>query len=385
MLADSGRCAFIIPSEFLNADYGVTVKKYLCADPAFLGIIAFDFRENLFDKVLTTSCIVLFERGLKNRHLVSFVSISDPSKLGAAFLEFDEGNGVNQPSGVKVRSVVRKDLDVSTKWKNYFQVSRVSAVPTAGFSELGAYAGCSRGIATGSNDFFTLNETKRLELGISKEDLSRCVTKSKDIPDLIFEEADFDRLAKTDARVYLLNPKLPVSEAIERYLAEGEEQEIDRLYLPAHRRVWYRPENQEPAQVWVMVFSRSVTRFVWNKAGVNHLTTFHGLYPTLAGTAYIAPLLLYLWSDTCQVLMEDQQRQYGSGLKKYEPRDIEKILVPKFESWPDEWIAQAQTYLNTIEGERLRCGSSREHSQRRAGFPFAYLAFCEVAAAISLS
>ena len=58
-LSKNGRCAYIIPSEFLNSDYGKLVKTYLIKSKTLRHIIVIDFEENVFDDALTTASIIL--------------------------------------------------------------------------------------------------------------------------------------------------------------------------------------------------------------------------------------------------------------------------------------------------------------------------------------
>jgi adenine-specific DNA-methyltransferase len=348
LMSESARSAFIIPSEFLNADYGISVKKYLIDDPAFRGIISFSFDTLIFDNALTTACIVLFDTGRPNSNDVLFISLESASNLAGAFRMIDgrPADAINK-AAIRASLFTREQLDPHRKWQNYL-IAKVIDIDGLNMVPLAKYASCSRGIATGANDFFTLSESRRRELGIPLEDLLPCVTKSADVPGHVFTEADYNRLSASDSRVYLLNPRLPLFDKIRVYLDEGIRRGVNSRYLPSHRDKWFLPERQTPAPIWVMVFSRRRTRFVWNKAGVSHLTTFHGVYPNLKGRAFFAPLLVYLWSDACQRAMQEHQRQYGNGLKKYEPRDIEKILVPDFEKCDTKWLGEAQKVLNNI-------------------------------------
>lgn len=61
-LNENGRAAYLIPSEFLNSDYGKYVKEYLLTSNTLRHIIVFDFQENVFDDVLTTSAILFIDR-----------------------------------------------------------------------------------------------------------------------------------------------------------------------------------------------------------------------------------------------------------------------------------------------------------------------------------
>src|SRR5699024_9187052 len=79
-LRDQGRMAYIIPSEFLNSDYGVFIKSYLLKTGILKHIFIIDFEENVFDDALTTASILLFA----NDHLstnVQFSTIKTTSEL----------------------------------------------------------------------------------------------------------------------------------------------------------------------------------------------------------------------------------------------------------------------------------------------------------------
>ena len=57
-LNKNGRCAYIVPSEFLNSDYGIAVKQYLLESHKLRHIIVFDFEEDVFEDAITTASII---------------------------------------------------------------------------------------------------------------------------------------------------------------------------------------------------------------------------------------------------------------------------------------------------------------------------------------
>ncbi|MFL0073596.1 Eco57I restriction-modification methylase domain-containing protein, partial [Tenacibaculum maritimum] len=58
-LKKDGRAAYIIPSEFLNSDYGKLVKEYLLKTKTLRHLFVIDFKENVFDDAMTTASILL--------------------------------------------------------------------------------------------------------------------------------------------------------------------------------------------------------------------------------------------------------------------------------------------------------------------------------------
>ena len=53
-MREGGRMAYVVPSEFLNSDYGVEVKRALVQSNTLHHIIVVDFTECAFDDALTT-------------------------------------------------------------------------------------------------------------------------------------------------------------------------------------------------------------------------------------------------------------------------------------------------------------------------------------------
>lgn len=111
----------------------------------------------------------------------------------------------------------------------------------------------------------------------------------------------------------------------------GEKQGIDKRYLTSNRTPWYSLENRPPAQILVTVFNRTGLRFIRNEAGVYNLTAFHCIYIKPNLIPKIDLLMAYLITDISQEIFEDYRREYGGGLKKFEPNDLNNALVVDLE------------------------------------------------------
>jgi adenine-specific DNA-methyltransferase len=83
--------------------------------------------------------------------------------------------------------------------------------------------------------------------------------------------------------------------------------------------------------MWVCVFGRGRIRFIWNESSCVSLTCFHVFQPNPLGESCLPFLFLYLNSSIARNFFELEKREYGGGLQKYEPNDINKSLAPKFE------------------------------------------------------
>lgn len=313
-LRENGRAAYIIPSEFLNSDYGKYVKEYLVKSGALRHIVTFDFKENIFDDAITTSSIFLFEKNT-DKNSVNFYKIKNISEFKAF-------------PNIKHTCYDVKNLDPSRKWRLYYKTQKNKK-----FKDLISFnnvAQVARGIATGANDYFSYNKTKSLKYQINDEYLLPCITKSKDVQSTFFTEADFEMLKNKDARIYLFNGAAkPKNDNVLKYIRYGEQLGIDKRYLTSKRTPWYSMEKRPPAPIWVGVFNRNGLKFVRNEAMIRNLTTFHCIYlkPNLYSELKTDLLFAYLLTDVAQDIFNDNRREYGNGLKKFEPNDLNRTYM----------------------------------------------------------
>ncbi len=309
-LQEGGRLAYIIPSEFLNSDYGVEVKRALIQCNTLRHIVIIDFKECAFDDALTTACILLCERNGKSDK-VRFSLVNNIDALNACLGEFVEYNA--------------NELDAEIKWKVYYEEGNSKnyshLVPFSKFAKV------SRGIATGANAYFTFKTSKGDEYQIPHECLMPCICKAVDAPQTFFTHNDFTKLRNGDKTVFIFNGcSAPDDANVLRYIRLGENLKINERYLTASRSPWYSIEYRPPAPIWVSVFNRCGLRFIRNEANIYNLTTFHCVYPKETGVD-VDVLFAYLISDVAKNIFLDNSRQYGNGLVKFEPNDLNKGLV----------------------------------------------------------
>jgi adenine-specific DNA-methyltransferase len=316
-LKPNGRCAYIIPSEFLNSDYGKLVKQYLIKTGALRHIIVFDFEENVFDDALTTACIVLCAND-NNMSRVQFTNIKSVNELDKI------GNLIEEYPALSESSQTLSEINPEIKWKAYYQ-------PQNGYKfknlvPFSTYAKVVRGIATGANDYFTFNLAKAKAHKIDWKYLLPCICHSVDVKGNNFTDSDFEELKQMGKNVYLLNVLNTQDENVVNYLRKGEIEKINKRFLTANRNPWYSLEKRPPAPIWVSVFNRKGLRFVRNEANISNLTTFHCIYPqqNIFSEVNIDLFFAYLLTDTARQIFSDNSREYGNGLQKFEPNDLNK-------------------------------------------------------------
>ncbi len=324
LLAEEGRAAVITPAEWLNADFGAGIKTFLLEQNATDAIVHFDHAAEVFEGALTTAAITLLRRGRGTAEPIRLCKVNSAKALRATTVE-------------KGRSVLPDGLDPEAKWTPLFDgrgrrvgpcISKGGTSGGASRHTLGEIARCSRGIATGANDYFTLRPSEQRQWKIDPRDLRVCVTKAWQIPGDSLNDADVQRLIEADQRIFLLHPRRRLAAAVKRYLEEGVRRGVDKRYLPSHRPVWYLPEQREPAPILVSVFARGDFRFAMNKAGVLNLTAFHGIYPYVSTRSCIKAVFEYVSSPKARSALQSCRRIYADGLLKLEPRDVESMRIP---------------------------------------------------------
>lgn len=314
-----GRAAYIIPSEFLNSDYGKLVKSYLIKNKLLRYIIIFDFKENVFDDALTTASILLFAND-NEKSEVEFINIKTLDELFSLQQKFSA-----YPKIKSENAITFSKLNPEIKWRAYYQEQNATRfknlVPFSNFAKV------VRGIATGGNEYFTFNQSKARQFHIDEKYLLPCITKSVDIDGAFFTIDDFTNLKLQDRFVYLLNATKPTELSLKKYLARGETEEVHKKFLTACRNPWYRLEKRPPSPIWVSVFNRNGLRFIRNEAKISNLTTFHCIYLNMFSLPKVDLLFAYLLTDTSKDIFNDNRREYGNGLQKFEPNDINKALI----------------------------------------------------------
>jgi len=358
-LNENGRLAYIVPSEFLNSDYGTHIKNYLLQSKTLRHIIIVDFKENVFNDALTTSAILLLA---KDKH-TDKLHISNIQNIKELQIIEDFVNKYPKLNNQKAFDI--GNIDPDTKWRVYYQ-NQASAryKHLIKFSEV---AKVTRGIATGANEYFSFNVEKAKKYGVDEDYLLPVITKSKNIEKSFFTTDDFEKLKERNANIYLLDAdKKEQSPAIKKYIALGEKNEIHKKYLTSKRNPWYRLEKRPAPPIWVGVFNRSGLKFIRNETQVKNLTTFHCIYLSegLFNTIDIDLLFAYLLTPTAHEILNDNRREYGDGLNKFEPNDLNKASVLDLSKLNDEYKSEIMEFYRLYRQSVLLNKENKDYIQK---------------------
>ncbi len=314
---------WLIPSEFMDVNYGKLVKRYLLDKVTLLRIHRFDPNEVQFDDALVSSAIVWFR--------------NDPPPADHR-VEFTFGGSLLSPNFSRTTSTVA--LWKEAKWTR-FPVSDVrEGIIGCRLSDLFII---KRGIATGYNKFFILTKEQVTALDLPAEVFHPILPSPRYIP---ANEIKANSVGSpiVDRQLFLLDCRLPETEVHERYPKLWEYLErgkgaVSERYLCRSRKVWYSQERRAPAPILCTYLGRGDTksghpfRFILNHSQAITANVYLLLYPKpiLARAISRDHLLLRKIWEALNMLSPnsilEEGRVYGGGLHKLEPKELGNVDV----------------------------------------------------------
>ena len=295
---------FVTAAEWLDVNYGSALRTLFVEHLGLRSMQLVEPTAKPFPDADTTAVICCFETGTR----VAAVKVSRVARLRA--------NGAIE----RGRAVSRARLRDTPRWTS---LTRRARSATDGYIELGEICSVHRGQVTGQNQIWIVDPgttelppsvlfaavTRARELfaaGFAITDATpfRCVV---DIP------RELDRLPPESRRV------------IERFLRRARAAGADANYIAQHRKPWWSVGLRKPAPILATYMARRPPAFVRNLAELRHVNVAHGLYPRLPMTQNaLDELTRYLQSSVSCA----DGRVYCGGLTKFEPREMERLLVP---------------------------------------------------------
>lgn len=331
-MSENGVAAWLIPSEFMDVNYGRQIKQYLLDRVTLLHIHRFDPKEVQFDDALVSSAVVLF----RNR----------PPSANQT-IEFTFGGSLTHPSESKL--IPRNELETNTKWSSLY-TKGVQAVNRG--VKIADLFSIRRGLATGANDFFILTKECIAKYNLPLDFLKPILPSPRYIH---CDEILTDQVGNPaiDHQLFLLDCNFTEEELrlkypkLWRYLETGMPAISDR-YLCRNRSPWYSQEQRQPAPLLCTYMGRSDSRsgrpfrIILNHSKAIAANVYLMFYPKppLAHALQQNPKLLQaIWivlNELPVSTLMDEGRVYGGGLQKIEPGELANVsadsivaLLPK--------------------------------------------------------
>ena len=302
---------FVTSAEWLDVNYGRLVRDLLLRDLGLLSVHLVEPTARPFEDALTTAVVTPFAVGARPKE-IGVRRVETTTDLGA----LDGGPRLH-----------RARLESARRWTPLMRAAR--EVPD-GFVELGELCRVHRGQVTGANKVWIAGAHSA---GLPESVLFPSVTRARELFNagrVLDETAHLRRVIDLPESLDALAPA--ARRPVERFLQHARRLGAHEAYTARHRRAWWSVGLREPAPILATYMARRPPAFVWNEGGARHINIAHGLYPRdpLPDAALVA-LADYLRASTTT----GQGRTYAGGLTKFEPKEMERLMVPAPEALAD--------------------------------------------------
>ena len=336
-LAEDGLALWLIPSEFMDVNYGASVKRYLATNVRLLHIHRFCPSDVQFADALVSSAVVVFQKSASRRsHSVRF-------SFGGTFL-----------APTMRERIPLSDLRTAPKWTHYPTRRLHQTSAQADADTLADLFDIKRGLATGANSFFILPRDEALSQGIPRECVKPILPSPRHLTEPVIETYR-DGYPKIKTPLSLIDCDYTEEKVRERfpdfwaYLQLGKKQNIHRGYLTSRRTPWYSQETRNPAPFLCTYMGRSGNgrqpfRLFWNQSAATAHNVYLLLYPkgilkaALESDPDLYATVFAVLQDLDTVKFTTEGRVYGGGLHKIEPKELGRV--------------SAEPLLDTIEALR---------------------------------
>ncbi len=299
--------AFITAAEWLDVNYGSLVRDLFLGELGGNQITVIEPTAMPFPDAATTAAITMFEIG------------SRPKSVLMRRVETLNEMGTDDPG----REIHRERLEAEGRWTH---LTRPVKRGPSGYFELGELCRVHRGQVTGANKVWIAGSHSK---GLPESVLFPSVTKAKELFDVGKLLADASYLKRVidlpvDLSVFDQADRKP----IDQFLQKAKKLGAHQGYIASNRKAWWSVGLRKPAPILATYMARRPPAFVRNTAEARHLNIAHGLYPREALSETVMVNLVDYLSGAVRLT---EGRTYAGGLTKFEPREMERLLVPGLE------------------------------------------------------
>ncbi len=334
-LENNGIAVWLIPSIFIQTQYGKALRQYLLNNVRLLRIHLYPVERVQFEKAKVTTCLVVFKK----------TEFSDNDSV-----IFTNGDSIHCNGEKEVtRRTLMKEVDnwrnvLKDETSNYYSLMQNKDQNRVLFSDL---FDIKRGLATGANNFFVMTEKKALERGIPQFALKPLLPKARYLSSTIIVSDEYGYpinnphivLLDCDTDEDVIKEEFP---KFYKYLQSAKVKVngkaiIDRTLVKS-RKPWYKQENREVPLYLLTYMGRDKDDkpplyFLLNRTKAIALNTYLCLYPKdwlqkiLDKDRNLQVDLLNVLNLNAKYIVANQTRVYSGTFQKIEPNVLKQLMV----------------------------------------------------------
>jgi adenine-specific DNA-methyltransferase len=305
--------AFVTAAEWLDVNYGSLVRELLLGPLGGGGLVIVEPHARPFENADTTAVIARFEVGSRPPRL-GYRRVGSLDTLGS----LSDGP-----------SVPRSRLEAMARWS---ALGRRAAARPAGHVELGEVFRVHRGQVTGKNAVWIAGPHSA---GLPESVHFPAVTRARELfhaGAVLVDVSALRRIIDLPVELDVLSPD--ERRRVERFLTVARRAGAHESFVARHRKAWWSVGLREPAPILATYMARRAPAFVRNPRGARHINIAHGLYPREPWSAAVLDAFARHLTEHVSL---SAGRTYSGGLTKFEPREMERLLVPR----PEFFVRQA--------------------------------------------
>ena len=295
--------AFITAAEWLDVNYGSALRSLLADGLGGTALHVLNPEVAAFPGTSASAAITCFRVGRRSKSL-RVRSVESCASLGDL---------------CKGRKVAWKEMGNAARWSPIIHRSKG---PPSDHIELGELFRVHRGQVTGANGVWIAGQNAE---ELPPQVLFPTVTRARELISsggVLSDSSELRRVVDLPADLDEL-PRGSRS-AVERFLAWARSRNADAGYVARNRRSWWSVGLRDPAPIVCTYMARRPPAFVRNSCGARLLNVAHGLYPREHMTEEAITSIL-AWLNVN--VRTDAGRTYAGGLTKFEPKEVERILI----------------------------------------------------------
>lgn len=324
-LAPDAICGWLLPSEFMDVNYGGTIKQYLLNNVHLLKIHRYNLKDCKFDDALVSSCVVWYKNEIA----------PDDYEI-----EFSYGGTHNAP--LIMKTIKKSVLAAERKWTRFPEKDvRIASSISNPVPILGDFFDVKRGLATGDNNFFILTKEQIQNIGLDMSFFKSILPSPRylKVDEVLADTCGYPQL---DIQYFLLDCSLPEDEIKSNHLylweyLSGAQNTTAQKYLCRSRKEWYFQEKRASTPFLCSYMGRGGSknplpfRFILNHSDAIATNSYLMLYPknALAAAIRLNPQITNrVWNALKGISaldFENEGRVYGGGLKKIEPKELANV------------------------------------------------------------